>query len=388
MKILYYSPHPHLNLSDPSGYATHMREMIEAFKNNGHEVETLIMGGEHKRKLPVGEASRLKEVIKRVIPRFLWETLKDFNLAHQDKSFEKVLLEKANKFKPDIIYERYNYLQESGRKVAEFLKIKHYVEVNSPYTYERKTYQGSSLFLKRADKIERNVFENANKLFVVSSALQEHFSKKHSMSKENFIITPNAINFEKIKVNTLNLREELWIDKTTIVIGFVGSISEWHGVELLIYLQERLFQENYNVTTIIVGGGRQLDELKELSKQKHLGKQVMFVGSVQHKEVYDYINCFDIAIMPKSNWYGSPIKIFEYAALKKPVIAPNNIPVRDVMQHQIHGYLSETNLDALFLASKYMIEHKLERDKMAMNFYEKVKEKHTWKKMAEEIIKG
>ena len=45
MKILYYSPHPHLNLSAETGYATHMREMINAFQERGHTVILVIRGG-------------------------------------------------------------------------------------------------------------------------------------------------------------------------------------------------------------------------------------------------------------------------------------------------------------------------------------------------------
>ena len=44
MKILYYSPHPHLHIEDQTGYGTHMREMIGAFEELGHQVKFLIAG--------------------------------------------------------------------------------------------------------------------------------------------------------------------------------------------------------------------------------------------------------------------------------------------------------------------------------------------------------
>ncbi|MEY3398003.1 MAG: hypothetical protein RL220_597, partial [Bacteroidota bacterium] len=46
MKILYYSPHPNLNLATPSGPGTHMREVIEALESQGHTVVRFIAGGE------------------------------------------------------------------------------------------------------------------------------------------------------------------------------------------------------------------------------------------------------------------------------------------------------------------------------------------------------
>ena len=69
MKILYYSPHPHLNLSDPSGYGTHMREIINAFQENGHTVETLIIGGEERSQSSSEvKPSKVKMFLKSVIP--------------------------------------------------------------------------------------------------------------------------------------------------------------------------------------------------------------------------------------------------------------------------------------------------------------------------------
>ena len=77
MKILYYSPNPNLNLSDPAGYGTHMREMIKAFRALGHEVEVQIMGGTEPKPSVAAKPSLLKRFAKVVIPSRRWQTLKD-----------------------------------------------------------------------------------------------------------------------------------------------------------------------------------------------------------------------------------------------------------------------------------------------------------------------
>ena len=68
MKILYYSPHPHLHIEDQTGYGTHMREMIGAFEELGHQVKFLIAGEQTMRPqasaTSPNQRSRLKPILK------------------------------------------------------------------------------------------------------------------------------------------------------------------------------------------------------------------------------------------------------------------------------------------------------------------------------------
>jgi glycosyltransferase involved in cell wall biosynthesis len=386
MKILYYSPHPHLNLSDPSGYATHMREMIEAFKDNGHEVETLIMGGEVPKEA-VGETKSLsKRFLKAVLPKLIWESLKDYALIQFDKKAKESLLQKSSNFKPDVIYERFNYLQSSGSEVASLLGIRHFVEVNSPYIFERKQYQGNSAFLSKALKKERLVFSRSYKLVVVSSTLRDDFMRNHRLDEDKFIVTPNAVNLESIHVDR-NLKEQ--ITKTYdlqnyIVIGFVGSIADWHGIDILISAFIKL--DDKNLKLLIVGGGEKLSYWQKVVEDNSMNHYILFTDKVEANQVFTYIDCMDIAILPKTNNYMSPIKLFEYGIMQKAIIAPNVQSVKDVMKHKEDGMLIEPSEEGLSEAIRFLTSHKNEASSMAKSFCLKVKNEHTWKKMAKKII--
>jgi len=156
MKILYYSPHPHLNLMSPSGYGTHMREMINAFKVIGHKVLPVIIGGTelNNTKMAIPKPSFIKKLLKSIIPALIWESAKDVLLIRNDMQAKKLLEQKVKAFQPDLIYERSSYLQSSGVEVANKYNIEHILEINAPYTEERIKLQGYSLFIKKAEKIE------------------------------------------------------------------------------------------------------------------------------------------------------------------------------------------------------------------------------------------
>jgi glycosyltransferase involved in cell wall biosynthesis len=96
----------------------------------------------------------------------------------------------------------------------------------------------------------------------------------------------------------------------------------------------------------------------------------------------------DITIMARSNWYGSPVKIFEYGAMRKAIIAPNVVPVQDVMRHGEHGLLIEASTEALTQSMLFMLQQTEERTRMAESFYKKVLEEHTWEMVAKQILRS
>lgn len=387
MKILYYSPHPHLNLSDSSGYATHMREMIKAFKDEGHQVELLIMGGQVANDVSIYRSSRIKLIAKRLMPKILWETIKDWSLIKYDKKAASTLQKKVDSFMPDIIYERFNYIQTSGAVVAKRYHIKHIVEVNSPYIYERKKYQGNSLLLSKAKNNEQFVFVNCHRLVVVSSTLKEMFATKYNLENNKIIVTPNAVDLSSIKVNSTlkkNILSKLGENNT--IIGFVGSIADWHGIDMLIEAFGELADKHKNIMLLIVGGGEKLVKYQEDVFKKGLGERVVFTDKVSHDKVYTYIDCMDITVLPTTNNYMSPIKIFEYGALSKVIVAPNVQSVRDVMVNEKDGILIEKDTNSLKNAISYLIENKLISNNLATSFNKKVIENHTWKSVAKKIL--
>ena len=390
MKILYYSAHPQLNLSSKSGYGTHMREMIKAFRSLGHEVETLIMGGEEVQTPTTSpnqvSQSGIKTLIKGLIPSILWSSAKDFKLVKFDQQAKKILQQKVEAYQPDMIYERSAYLQTSGVEIARSYQTPHVMEINSPHLEEIKTFQGGSLYANKAFLAEKLQLESSDILLPVSSALKTKLSEVHEVPLPKFEVIPNAIDLEKLAFSTSEvdkIKEQYQLDNQ-LVIGFVGSIFPWHGLDKLINAFSTAKLESAKL--LIVGDGEILSDLKELAKEKGVADSVIFTGKVSHTEVFNHIECMDITVMVDSNWYGSPVKIFEYGGMNKAIIAPDNIPVRDVMEPQKDGLLIKPNATDIIQAIKKLADDPALRIQMAASFYQKVLSQHQWKHNAEKVI--
>ena len=94
----------------------------------------------------------------------------------------------------------------------------------------------------------------------------------------------------------------------------------------------------------------------------------------------------DITVLANSKWYCSPIKIFEYGALKKAVVSIKTKAVLDVMTNEVDGLLIEDPKSELKSALLRLIENDALRASLAESFHQKVMKSHTWNAMAKLII--
>ncbi len=389
MKIIYYSPHPHINMSAPSGPGTHIREVINGFEQRGHTVVKLIAGGTALDQTSASITFR-KRSWKKMIPNFIWQTAKDYSLIRLDKKLEEQLSELIKAEKPDFIYERAYYLMGSGYRAAEVHSVKYACEINAPYPEEKSAMSGTSLFVQRSKKNETLQVQSSNRVFVVSTALKKYLEKSFGSVQSKIIVTPNAVNPKNIGLNAQTqkeIRTDTGIQSSDKVIGFVGSIFPYHGVDALIETFAQIRKERVDsIKLLIVGDGEILNALKQRVQELGIESDVIFTGNVLHSRVYDYIGIMDYTVMARSNWYGSPVKIFEYGIMKKCIIAPDVVPVTDVMKDQEDGLLISDDILSLKKALEYFLDHPTEAFRMAENFYEKVSKKHTWQQVSDSIL--
>lgn len=395
MKIIYYSPHPTHDIVSEVGYATHQREVINALKALGHDVLPVIMGGTDASNLsPLAQDGYKtpvwKKVIKKCIPRFLWTSFNNYKLLKHDLNAASRLESAIQNFQPELIYERSEYLQDSGARMASKFKIPYFLEVNAPFVEEMDSFEGYSLYHSKAHEIEKYKLERADKVIVVSSSLANFLQSSYNCNPNKIFIQPNCINPGKVHLNLEKMNEikrTLSIDKSNVVIGFVGSMFPYHGVDILVEAFARVQMKFREAKLMIVGDGIIMNDLKMQVKNLNITESVIFTGKIPHSMVFEYIANMDICIMAKSNWYGSPVKIFEYGLMKKPIIAPNTKPVTDVIEHGKDALVIDENSAELEKAIEYLIEHKDKASEMAESFHNKVIDNFTWEKAALNIIK-
>jgi glycosyltransferase involved in cell wall biosynthesis len=391
LRIIYYSPHPTHDIVSEVGYSTHQRESIHAFRQLGHEVLPVVLGGTEQAAVNIHISGISKQSdnltgIKKMVPLWIWNALKDLRLLKHDVKAGKQLEQAMLEFKPDMIYERGEYLQDSGVKIAAKHGIKHVLEVNSPVVEEMAAFEGPDLLRFLGHRKERNKLHGTSHVIAVSSAMKEYLQTYYGCKKP-IHVAPNAINPDKEQFDPEAIEQIRDVfSKDAQIIGFVGSLFPYHGVDGLIEAFGGVIQHQPHARLMIVGDGSIREGLQSKAEKELPAGSFTFTGKVPHALVMNYIKSFDVAVMPSSNWYGSPIKIFEYGLTGVPIVAPDKAPLRDVMEHRKHGLLVSDNSADLKEALLFMLQNPKSAIEIGTCFREKILQHHIWTAQASGIL--
>jgi glycosyltransferase involved in cell wall biosynthesis len=117
-----------------------------------------------------------------------------------------------------------------------------------------------------------------------------------------------------------------------ITLGFVGFLRSWHGIDTVISLLSTVVPPQ-DLRLVVVGDGPALPELMQRVSQLKLTDKVEFLGLVPRERLAAVVRGFDIALQPRAVPYASPLKLFEYMALGRAIVAPDQPNIREVLTH-------------------------------------------------------
>jgi glycosyltransferase involved in cell wall biosynthesis len=397
MKILYLVSNPTYKLDANSGYVSHIKGVINAFTKKGHQVNIIIGKNNNKKsdigKLDIGTNSKVK-LIKRFIPNFLWQTGRELSLMKWNKKIFGKLNEIVKEFHPDIIYERANYLSISGVKIGQKHNIPVFIESNAILSWEKQIRSGRSLIDFLGKRSEKYIYDNCSSIFTVSEPLKERITKEYNIEEDKIIAVSNGVGPEELNptISSKKIKEKLAIPEKDIIVGYLGSIFPWHGLDNLIKSAKTCLKEMPDLRFLIVGDGEPREALERKTREYKIDEKVIFTGRISKKEVPDYLQIMDICVYPGSqkqiNWYGSPIKLFEYGIMRKPIICYKSKVTENILDDLKDGYLIPSgSVEALSKGILKLASEPNLRKKLGKNFQRKVLNNYTWDKIGENILK-
>ena len=364
----------------------HIREMVNAWKKQGHTVDMVEPSGVSacdEQTRPEKENKSIYTVITKYLPELVFEI---FELMYNFMAAGK-LKKSLKKKEYDYLYERYALFNWSGVKAAKRANVPAILEVN--YTAHTPLYRKRSSLLKPLVQfVEKWVFNNAAGIVVVSTYLKAHMVSL-GIEEGKIIVLPNAADPEKFSPSqsSSTVKNKFGINEEK-VIGFVGGFYPWHGLDLLLNVFDELSRKHDNIVLLLIGDGPMRSSLEEKIIEMKIESRVHFAGKISSNNLPEYIAAFDIAVMPHSNVYGSPMKIFEYMAMEKAVVAPRFGPLEDGIDNGVNGYLFEPGNEVeLFEAFDRLLMNDDLRMKVGAQGRKRVLNKHNWNYNAELVCK-
>lgn len=342
MKVLY-----HHRTASKDGQAVHIEEMIQAMRDQGHEVLVVAPGGAGKVDAgrmggQVGWVQRMRQHM----PKALYELME---LAYSWVAYRR-LLKAAEAFKPDLIYERYNLYLLAGAMLKKRLKLPLLLEVNAPLAQEREEHGGGLALPRLARWAEAKAWRAADRVLPVTEVLAGHV-RAVGVPAQRLVVIPNGINEEHFAQapDALAAKRALGLEGA-LVLGFTGFVRDWHGMDLVIRWMATP-QAPANARLLLVGDGPARAELEQLAESLKLGDRVRFTGVIDRHAVPAHVAAFDIALQPAVVPYASPLKLFEYLALAKAVVAPSTPNLMEVLQDDRNALLFDAQRPGAFEAA-------------------------------------
>jgi len=366
MKILYLCLDRGIPVLGTKGAAVHVRAMVGTLRRHGHDVTLvapkLVRGDEEPanldaavRHLPADATVRSAVARLHAVDAQLGAATGVVNEVRRllyNGVVVETLLPELLRDPPDAIYERLSLLGTAGGELAAALGVPHLLEVNAPLAIEATAYRRLQLD-DLARRVETHALTTASAVLAVSRAVADH-AVGQGADPNRVHVVPNAIEADLFAPRPRDdvARAAVGAAPGDVLLGFVGGLRPWHGVESLPELLHRLVAAGRPARLVIAGDGPLRDELGAAFAARGLDDRVCFTGAIAHERIAALVSQIDIALAPypplDHAFYFSPLKLFEYMGAGTAVVAADVGQIGDVVEDGVTGLLHPPgDLDAL-----------------------------------------
>lgn len=317
MKILYSH-----RTKSADGQYVHIRALTDALRARGHEI--VMMGPDDRgsaatRKLEHGGGIGAKSYL----PKSVYELAE---IAYSVPAYLR-LARAAAEARPDVLYERYNLYFHSGVRLARARSLPFMLEVNAPLAEERARHGGIA-FKGLARASESSIWRAADRVLPVTRVLAR-LIEAAGVGAEKIVVVPNGVEPEFLAdVDPRPVRARYSLDGK-IVLGFTGFVRDWHGADKIVRYLARAKRPDLHF--LLVGDGDVRKALEDEAASLGVAGQMTITGVVQREDMARHVAAFDIALQPAVVPYASPLKLIEYMALGKAIVAPARDNIRELL---------------------------------------------------------
>ncbi len=392
--ILYLSLDRGIKVGGTKGAAIHIAEFMEALYDSGY-AGTLLAARRDKHSvakvpyeiklIPESRSQVPSERFTDVVPGAVAsQELEEF---YRNGDAETSVLDEWNSHGFDVIYERYSLFGVAGSLAARKLGVPHVLEVNAPLVLEASSHRNLTL-VDLARSIEQALFSSADHIIAVSQGVRDYILS--IVPKADVTVVPNGVN---MRLFTGARTEGRMPDREreSMRIGFVGSVRPWHGVEILMDAFGLLACKRNDVTLVIVGEqGTMREHLERQIAEYGLASRVVFTGAVSHEQVPGLLSAMDVVVAPYpklDNFYFSPLKVYEYMAAGRAIVASRIGQLTEVITDGHNGLLVEPGAAGpLAEAVERLLNDAALRERFGRQARTDAEQHHSWTRRMQDIM--
>ena len=252
---------------------------------------------------------------------------------------------------------------------------------NTPYIVTVQKLEQSKSFLRKL------VYNNAKVCIAASNKIKEYFE---GIDCKNIVVIPNGIDLKRFQ----NLERETNRKKLGLKNEFaIITVARLEKVKGLKYLIESInvLRNKYQLSVtgyklLIVGDGRERENLKSLARKLNIEDRVQFLGQIPNEKVSEYLSASDCFVLPSLK-EGFGIVILEAMAASIPVIGTKVGGILDIIKNEESGILVQPKdpkelAEAIFkvYSQKEFTRNLIQNAKNSLG-------KYNWKNITQKVYK-
>ncbi len=242
-------------------------------------------------------------------------------LFTRDLGLASLLVSVPRRLRPPVVYESHGYAPEVAAALPDLVPT---------------ATRPSPGKLRRLAAREARVWQAADGYVTITAALRDEMEARHG-PRAHVAVIPDGVRLGRLPPTPV-VR-----DSNAPVVAYAGHLYAWKGVEVLLRALARV----PDARGLIVGGHPgepDLARLKALATTLAIDGRVTFTGLVEPGRVAELLKDADILTLPNppsaiSTRFTSPLKLFEYMAAGRPIVASDLPSVREVLHHEIDALL-------------------------------------------------
>jgi len=374
MNILYIAEE--IKVPDFHGGSTHVQETINALEELGHKVFVVCEKGSKQK----SEEARGKVKYFRISMPTSPFKKNLFLFTNLGKICRKILEENQI----DLVWQRYRIFGCQGVIMGKKAGVKTLIELNEPIETSDK-----NIFYPFIKKWFLHTIKYADLVF------GQHECEVHLAPKEKQRIFTNGANPKTFnpKKTGKKLRQKFGLKGKTLI--YTGSFADWHCLKNLIYAFERIAKKQPMAKLLLIGKGPQEKGIKELVKERNI-KGVLFLGEIPLDKLAYYVNASEAGValfdrnypaIKRFDYFYSPVKVFDYKACAKPIIASGIGNLLPLVRNGINGYsVNEQSIEEIANAIELIFDYEEKAQKMGQNNLKDIKQKYNWINVTKGIL--
>lgn len=253
-----------------------------------------------------------------------------------------------------FIYQRMSVANYSGVILSRKHRLPLVLEYNGSEVWIASKWGRPLSHPSLAEKAEEICLQHAHALVTVSDVLRDELVNR-GVPTEKIISYPNCIDPEMFNPNRFSpqdvaqVRLRYGLSPDSIVISFLGTFGQWHGVEVMgeairiLATTHRDFLQHKKVHFLIIGDGIRMAGLRQLLSNPACNGLYTLPGLISQEEAPLHLTAADILLSPHvgnvdaTRFFGSPTKLFEYMAMAKAIVASDLDQIGEVLRNSLRS---------------------------------------------------